>query len=250
MMSQVKEWFVENESKDQEIHVLCVTCNRETNHRIAASFDKHRYEVDQQELWAVDWKDFYQIVQCLGCETVTFRHLSWFSEACDPEFGEDGTTEYLYPKRGSNTLAAHPLPNVPKPLERLYVEVIDCYNNESLTLCAAGLRALVEGLCADQGVKDGMVTRTKADGQTSLKREKNLEGKINGLHEKGLLTKTSSETLHEHRFLGNEAVHELARPSASELKLAISIIEQTLEHIYEAPQQALALKQATQSRRK
>lgn len=92
--------------------------------------------------------------------------------------------------------------------------------------------------------------RTNADGQTSSKREKNLEGQINGLHEKGLLTKIGSETLHAHRFLGNEALHELSRPSARELKLAISIIEQTLEQIYEVPQQALALKQAAQSRRK
>lgn len=248
-MTQTEERFVENESKGQEIRVLCVTCNRETKHRVAASLDKNGSEFNQQEGWHVHWRDHYQVVQCLGCETVTFRHLNWFSEAFDPMFGEDGTTEYLYPKRNLNTLVARPLINVPTTLKRLYVEVIDCFNNEALTLCAAGLRALVEGLCADNGVRDGFVERTKPDGQTTSRREDNLEGKINGLNEKGLLTKSSSDTLHEHRYLGNEALHDLARPSASELGLAISIIEQTLEQIYEVPQQALALKQAVQFRR-
>jgi len=248
-MSQIEEQFVENESKDQEIKVLCITCQRETKHRIAASFDKHGSEFDRQEGWAVEWYDRFQVIHCLGCETVTFRHLNWFSEAVDREMGYDGTTEKLYPKRDTNTLAARALLNVPTTLKRIYTEVIDCFNNDALTLCAAGLRALVEGVCANQGVKDGSVEINKPDGTIEIKKMKNLEGKINGLHEKGILTKSTSEILHEHRFLGNEAIHELARPSSEELKLAISILEGTLEQLYEMPQQALALKKAADSRR-
>lgn len=120
-MPAVEVRFVENESKDQEIRVLCVTCNIETKHRVAASLDKHGSEFNRQEGWAINWQDRYQVVQCLGCDTVTFRHLNWFSEACNPEYGEDGTTEHLYPKRDSNTLAARPLLNVPTTLKRLYV---------------------------------------------------------------------------------------------------------------------------------
>ncbi len=248
-MSNIEERFVENESKGQEIRVLCINCKRETKHRIAASLDKYGSEFDRQEGWGVEWSDRFQVIHCLGCETVTFRHLNWFSEAEHRELGYDGTTENLYPKRNSNTLAARALLNVPTTLKRIYTEIIECFNNEALTLCAAGLRVLVEGICADQGVQDGLVERAKQDGTIETKKRNNLEGKINGLHEKGILTKLTSETLHQHRFLGNEAVHELARPSSEELKLAISILEGTLEQLYEEPQQALALKKAAESRR-
>lgn len=45
-------------------------------------------------------------------------------------------------------------------------------------LCAAGLRALVEGICADRKVKRGPV-KDQQSGKVNQKT--NLEGKINGL---------------------------------------------------------------------
>ena len=63
-------------------------------------------------------------------------------------------------------------------------------------------------------------------------------GKIEGLHEKGLLTRQHSEILHEHRFLGNDAVHDLKQPTQDELKLAIQIVEHTLENLYELKDKA------------
>jgi hypothetical protein len=63
-----------------------------------------------------------------------------------------------------------------------------------------------------------------------------------------LLTESSSQTLHEYRYLGNDAVHELARPSDDELRLAIDIIELTLEQLYELPEKAEELRRATARR--
>jgi hypothetical protein len=59
--------------------------------------------------------------------------------------------------------------------------------------------------------------------------------------EKGFLTEANAETLHQLRWLGNDAIHQLARPSVKELKLAIEIIEHTLEQIYEIPEKGKAL---------
>ena len=87
-------------------------------------------------------------------------------------------------------------------------------------------------------------------GGTQVKRKDNLEGRIAGLQEKGLLTQASAQTLHEHRYLGNDAVHELARPSEDELRLAIEIIELTLEQLYELPEKAEELRRATARRKK
>ena len=93
-------------------------------------------------------------------------------------------------------------------------------------------------MCADQKIANGPVESKKADGTIQIKRRKTLEGKISGLGEKGILTKKNAVFLNEHRFLGNEAVHELNQPSTEELALAIEIMEHTLDALYEMPDRA------------
>ncbi len=249
-MSKTELTYTENKTKDEVVYIPCTKCNRSTKHRVAVSLDENETEYDQREGWSVEWINNYQVIQCLGCETVTFRHLHWCSEDWQPQFGEDGTTERLYPKRDANSLKARALTNVPNTLRRLYREVIDCFNNDSPTLCAAGLRAVVEGLCAERGIADGPVQVQKKGGGSQFVRKTNLEGKIAGLHENRLLTQANAQTLHEHRYLGNDAVHELVRPSQDELRLAIEIIEHTLEQLYEIPQKALRLKHSMAKRKK
>ena len=51
--------------------------------------------------------------------------------------------------------------------------------------------------------------------------------------------------LHQHRYLGNDSIHQLSLPSKLELNLALDIIEHVLESLYEIPEKAseLAVKQ-------
>lgn len=86
-----------------------------------------------------------------------------------------------------------------------------------------------------EGIIDGPVEHIH-NGTTTVRREGNLRGKIGGLTEKALLTKKHSEILHEHRFLGNDALHSLDALAKYELKLAIEIIEHTLDNLYEISQ--------------
>jgi hypothetical protein len=240
----------ENKTKSDRFSVPCVKCNGATKHQVLASIDVDGEAYDQSEAWSVNWVDHYQVIQCGGCESISFRHTSWFSEDADPMSGESGETERLYPKRGLETLPTKPYYNVPSNLRRIYSELIDCFNNDSPTLCAAGLRAIVEGICAERGVLDGPVEQTLKDGSKKIVRKDDLRGRISGLQEKGLLAQTSSDTLHEHRYLGNDAVHQLARPSTDELRLAIEIVEHTLEQLYELPEKAEELKRAKALRQK
>jgi len=227
MASESKEVATENQTKNEILQVFCLECKRSTRHLVTVSYDKDGSAWNRDEGWNVSWIDNYQILECQGCSTVAFRHASWFSEHQAP--GEDGTVERLYPIRKQDSLVAKPYQNVPVNLRRIYSELIDCYNAESNTLCAAGLRALVEGICAQQGITDGPVEVPGNGGGTQVIRKADLRGRIAGLHEKGLLTEPAAQTLHEHRFLGNSAVHELARPSEIELKLAVEILEHTLD---------------------
>ena len=123
-------------------------------------------------------------------------------------------------------------------IRRIYRETIECFNNESFTLCASGLRAIIEGICADKQIADGPVNIIGKDGASSIKRKDNLEGKIAGLAEKKILTDSQAAILHQHRFLGNDAIHELNIPSYDELNLAIDIVEHILVSLYEMPRKA------------
>lgn len=245
-MRKITEELIESKLKNTSVKVACDVCNRENKHLILQAVRKDGSEVVDRQ-YSVEWFDDYQIIQCQGCETISFRILSWCSECVD--YDCNGTSETLYPKRAIECLPLKTFHNTPRVISRIYREIIDSYNNEIYTLCAAGLRAIVEGICANQGIEDGPVEVEKNDGSKIIQRKKDLQGKISGLHEKGILTQKSSEILHEHRFLGNEAVHELHQPSSEELTLAIEIIEHTIESLYEIPKKAISLQRAKQNRK-
>lgn len=254
-MSRHKLNYENNKTKGLKIKVYCSQCNTITNHEVMQSFDvegKESIFLGMEDYGTIDWNDSYQIIKCQGCDEITFRSVNWCSERVQqigPDEWEDGEIECLYPNRSINTRIEKASRKLPRSLQQIYTETIDCFNNESLILCAAGLRAIIEGVCSEQQIKDGPVFQEDGitpvlhkDGTTPV-RKNNLEGKIAGLHEKGFLTKTSADTLHEHRFLGNEAIHELQAPTKEILSLALDIIEHLLEDLYEIPDKADALRQ-------
>lgn len=248
-MGKITEKLSTNRTKDQKHKVYCYLCKGETNHLVLQSVDLDGSEVigydEGGDPAAMHWTDNYQIIQCQGCDTITFQHIYWFSETVrqiGPDEWGDGTFTQLYPKRSDKTRVIKYYYNAPNTLHRIYRETLECFNNDALTLCAAGLRAIIEGICADQKIQDGPVQITKPDGTIEEKRKDNLEGKIAGLGEKGILTRNTAAILHEHRFLGNEAVHELRQPSPDELSLAIEIVEHILDSLYEMPDMAEGLR--------
>lgn len=246
-MGDIREEVEENKTKGNIVKIICQNCNNRTNHIVAVSIDVDGVE-EYDECIDIHWNDHYQIIKCQGCDAISFRHTNWFSENEDGM--GNGTTERLYPKRDANSINVKDFFNVPLKIRRIYRESIDAYNVEALTLCAAGLRGIVEGICADQSVDDGPVERIDGNGDVKIDRKGNLEGKIFGLCERGILTKKSALILHEHRYLGNEAVHELTQPSSDELKLAIGMMEHVLEQLYEIPKKALELQKERTKRKR
>ncbi|WP_417657986.1 DUF4145 domain-containing protein [Pseudidiomarina aestuarii] len=244
-MGEIKEYYEEGKSKDSIVKEHCAQCGGSTRHMIVASYDYLGSEEYDEGNFSIEWSNSHQIVQCQGCMSSSFRQVTWFSEDMQ-QIGtnewDDGERVTLYPKRSNSTRAIKDFWEVPNNLRRIYRESIDCFNNDSFTLTAAGLRALIEGLCAALGVIDGPKVITRIDNSQEVKRLSNLEGKISGLHEKGFLTEKSANVLHEHRFMGNDAVHELAHPSRDELELAIEIIEHTFDVIFEIPAKGSQLK--------
>lgn len=238
-MAKITKNFFENKSKGLVVKEICVQCNRETNHEIVTSYELHGQE-DCGGDYTIDWCNSCQVIQCKGCEALSFREESSCSEdyyQISNDEWDDGTKVTLYPKRSEHMRVAKEFDNVPSHLLRIYKESIEAFNNDSFVLTAAGLRALVEGVCSYLKVLDGLVPSEKGEAI----RKTNLEGKIFGLSDRGYLTAVSAKFLHEHRFMGNDAVHALQRPSRVDLLIAIDLLEHSLNEIFEVPVKAEGL---------
>jgi hypothetical protein len=173
------------------------------------------------------------MIQCKGCHSISFRHISSNSENCDPYTGEPYEAIFFYPPRNKDTLPLKWYRSVPEIVGTIYRETISAYNSGLYMLCAGGLRATIESICKDNNIIDGEVTTR---GKTS--RKDNLEGKINGLLEQGIITSKQTKCLHEHRFLGNGALHDLELPRKKDLSTAIQILENILDSLYEVEDMA------------
>lgn len=239
-----------NKSKGWTMRIPCAgTCNGKTKHEVLQSVDTAGSE------HSIDWASHYQIVQCGGCEEISFVKQTYFSEDYNPWDGKIDLPKTLYPLRHGDSLPTPEREDIPIKLELIRTQTFFCYNANSGILCAVGLRALLEGICADKNIVDGQIK--DADGNPILGkksgnpiRSKGLDGKIWGLQEKDYLTSEQAKTLHNLRYLGNDAAHELEEPSVEELKMALQIIEHALAQIYELPTASKRLESARDKRKK
>ena len=115
---------------------------------------------------------------------------------------------------------------LPFPLPNIYKETHAALVNQQPVLAGIGIRALVEAVCNDQAAQG-----------------KNLEQKIDGLMNMGLLTKDQAEFLHGLRILGNEAAHEVKPHKEDTLGAAMDVVEHLLKTVYILPVQAKKLPQ-------
>jgi len=219
------------------VRSFCPLCKANTNHDVIEEVKRHYTPANTPDMQI----DFYwhtlQIVACRGCETYSFRQEVVCSEDIDSHTGAPETRVTSYPGAPPTTIVPEheikALGGTPPTVRRIYRETIEAFNRDMHTLAAGGLRALVEAICADKGIADGPVEVAAPGGGTKVVRNKKLVGKIAGLAEKGYLTEQHAKALHEHRFMGNDALHELRVPEAEDISLAIELVEHTLENLYE-----------------
>lgn len=237
----MKEEFTHEFSKGEKIKEYCSICGPKTNHEIL-------HGVNEASSWStedsgpISLTAKYQIIQCMGCDSISFRIETWFSEAEDLEFGFDGTSVDLYPNRGESRRTPILFKDIPKVIEKIYHEILLSYNHDLDLLCAAGIRALIEGISNHLKIEGGTVSQG-GDESNKARFKNNLEGKIFGLLEAGKIRQADAEALHELRFIGNAALHELQSISKQELALSIDIVEHTLESIYVINKKSNLLKQ-------
>ncbi len=204
-----------------EVDSQCANCKGQRRHRILTENRITEYS-DEISYWAD-----LQIVECAGCQHVSFRKV----EFCSEWLGHEGELEpsiTFLPEIDERE--AKNFENLPRDVELIYHETLAAFNKELFFLCSAGMRAIVEGVCGNLGVTGGPAKNYKTG---SMQRKQNLEGKINGLYEGRHLTKVITTALHNTRALGNEALHELVQPTKAEVSLSLDVIEHALASLYQ-----------------
>lgn len=214
-----------NKSQNAELELPCTKCLGKTTHKVMVSVDVRGEETDGD--FSSYWCDDYQIVECGGCKTKSFRNVSSNSEdyypISDTEYEYD-ELELLYPSRleGRKTLESegHYLP---VKVRGIYKETLGALNNNAPILAGIGLRALIETICKEKNAAGN-----------------NLYKKIDDLVVKQILTPVGSSVLHKIRTLGNDAAHEVKPHSEKELGLAMDVVEHVLNDIYIIPKKVEA----------
>ena|SRR6266403_1790607 len=77
-----------------------------------------------------------------------------------------------------------------------------------------------------------------------------LVDKIDELAKRNLLTSAQVELLHEERYIGNAALHELETPSPQDIEDGLGIVEGLINTIYILPSKAKRLKERREAKKK
>ena len=196
---------------NKKVKSHCRYCGHETNHSILSEIS----EVFREE-YSCEYK--YQIVECMGCATKSFRRIFEDNESAYQISNDDWEvpiTIDVYPNfiKGHRSLGGdYYLPDI---VGRIYKEVLLALQENALILASLGLRGTVEAVCNDLNVTGG-----------------NLEVRISKLAAAGYISKKDAERLHGIRFMGNDAAHEIKQPALKPLNIALKIVEHLLLSLY------------------
>lgn len=226
-----RKWIAEKEKAPANLspnkRIFCNWCKNETNHICKYNSCEYHLASNQDFVFFNTWG--HQLWMCAGCNSLTLeRYIITenfdYAESKPEEIDELDPFEGLFPnpeiisdffpRRTKHDLVAKDYTQLPASLKGIYKEAVMAFNNEIPMLCAIGIRALIEGICFDHEITG-----------------RNLEKKIEGLA--SILPKNIVANLHNLRFMGNEAAHELSAPPQQELQLAIEICEDLLNYLYE-----------------
>lgn len=217
-MNRDKVAITLNKTQNEEHRVACANCLVETRHKVLQSVDIEGVAPE----WEYHHTDSFQIMQCLGCDSISFRKCHSDSEDFDYD-EEQNCTHYIerieiYPSRVVGRHKLRQAHFLPFEVSRIYDETHAALCNKQPILGGIGIRALVETVCKQKSAAGS-----------------NLEQKIDNLVAMGILTQGGAETLHSMRILGNKAAHEVKPHTEEILNLAMDVVEHLLNDVYILP---------------
>lgn len=205
----------------EEIQASCVKCGDGKAHAIRSAIKE--YNVEEHYYGSSEWINKYQVIQCGGCKSYSFRKTQSNSEDPNPMSDDDPEVVEVFPSRvnGRAALNGHEL--LPAALQQIYLETLQALNTAQPVLAGIGIRAIVETVCKEQ----------KATGRK-------LEIKIDDLVAKQVLTREGANILHKLRVLGNKSAHDVEPHDVQQLRFAFDVIDNLLSSVYILPHRANA----------
>lgn len=197
-------------SKPTTITTPCRACDRDTRHDVLADHIESEYDYRMDT--------HYQIVECRGCGTKSFRKsIHWIEDAYQVDDNEWVVPEdiFTYPRVLKGHQAVPDIHLVPSIVEAIYKESLEAITAKSNVLAGIGLRATIEAICNERNVTG-----------------KSLEQRIDKLAKAGLVSANDADRLHAIRFLGNDAAHEIQAADPKSLLIALRIIENLIVSLY------------------
>jgi hypothetical protein len=227
--------------------IFCNECKQETNH-ICKLHEYYSYPIESDEdlqRLAADDPDFsindytrsyeiwgYRLWACAGCDTWTVERYYALVPEMDENlmFDRNFIDSSFIPERTKFHAQTKQFHQLTPTLDGIYREILHSYNYGLPVLCAVGIRMLLEGICEDQEMRGAKLAQ-KIDGLTAV------------------LPINIVNNLHGLRFMGNDAAHELIPPDQEELHLAISLVEDILNFLYELDYRASSLAEWQEKKR-
>lgn len=226
----------EEKKKEEIIKVHCGECVGKRNHKVVA---QHKYTDNFDDGHGL-WMNYeYLIVQCCGCDHISFLDRSLFSENIYPT-GYDNAGEVIYEADWTEKLYPPPLyrqkpewfDDLPDPtLQTIFEELYKSLQTESHFLATFGARTAL----------DRLIVLTVGD-------KGNFKKGIQALQNEGLLSDHEKLILEPTLEAGHAAAHRGYTPSSDGMKTILDTIESLVHRILVLPAQAELLKDAVPGR--
>jgi hypothetical protein len=227
--------------------IYCNTCGVETNHRLGITQQRYVSTPQLRQLYFVEEVRLdeplrfdedeavliYNLWTCQGCGTATLQEACTARTLVSDNGLQARWTYDFHPTRLKDSWQRKPF-SMPLTLSVTYWEVIESFNAGLITLCAIGLRALLEGICVDKGITDEVAW--------------GLGEKIDKLGEHGYVPSQIANSLKSFKIIGDSAAYRLEVPEPEDLKLAIEVMEGLLTFLYSLDWKAQCLSERIQER--
>ena len=187
----------------------CNICRNETWHEMVAQHKQSHYS----SLWGYAKIIHGQILKCCGCDYLSFRlyeHPFEFEKKVN-------IIEHIYPTREYEKRKHKFFFQLPEKIRIIYQQTVKSYDNKLYLLSVIGLRALIEAIVTDR--------LYQSEYETSI------HSKIEALRK--FFSDEIIDTLHDFRFMGNKAVHELEEPDDElDIHRALNVLEDIMTFFY------------------
>lgn len=219
-MSDIKQ------NKFEIVH--CNKCFNETKHIVHAEIPKYKSLQSPYPEVSLGWSHQYFLLECCGCESVTLRRESWFSE-WEPF---EGPIVTFFPPQVDRQKPGW-VNDLPKDVQELMDEIYVALAADSRRLALMGVRTL-----ADMAI----FYKIGDPGRFTVKTEILLERGYIGQKDKDILDVVIDA--------GNAAAHRAYDPTSEDLNHTIDIVEKLVHSFYISEATSSQIKASTPPRPK